>query len=152
MIRTRVQIKIGRPPAEVFRFITDPKNATLWQSAVAEVEAQPGLPAGSSGTVVTQALGQRVTSKFQVLENDGHSFYHARSSQGPVQFNTTQLVEPDGDAGSKVTIETKIDAGMIFRLAETALESIARARFEGDLQTLKTILENDLQDASLASR
>jgi hypothetical protein len=149
MIRTRVQIKIDQPPAVVFEFVTDPTKATLWQSAVAEVEAPPGLPAGSKGRVVTQVLGQRVTSRFQVLDNDGRSYYRAISTQGPVEFQNVTRVERWGE-GSKVTIETRIDAGMVFRLAETALESIAHTRFEADLHTLKTILETTLQDASLS--
>jgi hypothetical protein len=144
MVRTRVSITIARPPQQVFPYFIDPAKMLLWQSSLVDLQAEPGLPVGSTGMAVTQILGQRMLSRFEVLENDGRGFYAAKSAQGPLQYRTTQTVEAIA-GGSRVTNVTDIDAGTIFKLAEGALESIARARFESDLKTLKALLESQDQ-------
>lgn len=141
MITTKVQIEINRPAQDVFNFIIEPSNAVLWQLTTAEVTGEPGAPAGSVGQVVTQVFGQRLTSRYEILENDGRGYLHAKSSQGPLRFDTMQRVVPT-KRGCQVILATSIDAGTVFKLAETALESIARARFESDLKTLKALMEN----------
>lgn len=141
MIVSKVQKIIKRPPEEVFDYITDPAKSVLWQSSVAEIQASPGLTKGSSGMVVMGLFGRRMVSRFEVIENDGHSYYRARSTQGPIEYDSTQRVDPVPE-GSQVSFVTKIDAGTVFRLAETALQAIAKARFEADLETLKALLEN----------
>jgi carbon monoxide dehydrogenase subunit G len=140
MIRTLTQIEIAKPPKEVFAFLVDPSKSLLWQSTLVEIQGEPGLPAGSSGHFVSHVLGQRVTSRFTIIENDGYSYYYAKSSQGPLAFHTRVQVQPAQQA-STVIYETTIDAGHVYRLAETALESIAKTRFQADLETLKVVLE-----------
>jgi carbon monoxide dehydrogenase subunit G len=144
MIRTQSQVAIAKPPEEVFEFITDPSKSLLWQSTLVEVTGNPGLPIGSTGVIVSNVLGQRVTSRFTVIENDGRSYFHAKSSQGPLEFHTHVSVRPNR-IGTMVVYETTIDAGRVYRLAETALQSIAKARFDADLTTLKAVLEDGSQ-------
>jgi hypothetical protein len=141
MVHTHVEIKIARPVAEVFKYITTPEKMLQWQSTLVDFEAEPGLPVGSTGMAVTQVLGQRIISRFEVLENDGRGIYRVKSRQGPLQYSTTQQVVAVPE-GSLVIHESIIDAGTVFKLAEGALESIAKAHFESDLTTLKALLEN----------
>jgi hypothetical protein len=137
-------MQTGRPPVEVFEFITDPSKVLVWHSETIGIEGSKGMPVGSTGQVITRVMGQDVVSRFEVVENDGKSITVARSTQGPLRFETKQIVLPKAAGQSLVWIETRIDAGAIFRLAEPVVESLLRTSIEADLHTLKVVLENQL--------
>lgn len=141
MVSTLTKVEIDRPADEVFAFVTDPANATLWQAGTLEVTGEPGMPAGSTGEIVLMAVGRKLTMRYEVLENDGHQYMRSKSRQGPIQFETQQQVERLSATRSRLTVQTKIDAGHVFRLAESALESIASARMEADMAALKVLME-----------
>lgn len=127
----------------VFAFVCDPVKAPVWHTGVSKFEATPGLPAGSQGELTMTIMGRVLRSTFVMVENDGHGMTKSRSSQGPIGYETTQLVEPLPAGTTRVRVLTRIDAGMVFKLAEPALESIANYYMEMDLKTLKTILESE---------
>jgi hypothetical protein len=144
MVTSVSNIQINRPPAEVFEFITDPGKALIWHLETVGIEGRRGMPAGSTGQIITRVMGQDIVSSFEVVENDGKSLTVARSTQGPLRFETKQIVIPLADGQSLVRIETRIDAGAIFRLAEPVVESLLRTSIDADLQTLKVVLENHI--------
>jgi len=141
MVATHTSVDIERPAAEVFAFVTNPSNARLWQAGLLSVTGTPGMPVGSTGDIVMSVMGRTLTMKYEVLENDGKQFARSRSRQGPIQFETQQHVQPLPGGRARFIVETRIDAGQVFRLAESALESIAVARMEADMATLKGLLE-----------
>lgn len=141
MVTTLTKVEIERPAAEVFAFVTNPDNARLWQAGLLEVTGTPGMPAGSTGEIVMLVMGRQLKMKYEVLENDGREFSRSKSRQGPIQFETQQRVQRLRANRSRLVVETKIDAGHVFRLAESALEAIAIARMEADMAALKAVLE-----------
>ena len=145
MVTSVSSIQIKRPAEEVFEFITDPGKARVWHIETVGIEGAKGMPVGSTGVVITRVMGQDVESRFEVVENDGKSVTVARSIQGPLKFETKQIVLPVAGGGVVVRIETRIDAGMIFRLAEPVVETLLRTSIEADLHTLKAVLENQIQ-------
>lgn len=141
MIITICHIDIARPAAETFAFMTDPDRATFWHTGVLEFKAEPGMPVGSHGHLVMTVMGQKMTTTFTILENDGKTITRARSNQGPIRYETTQTVGSLSRKSCRVSVRTTIDAGFVFKLAEPALESIANLYLDADLQTLKATLE-----------
>jgi hypothetical protein len=141
MITTASSVTIDRPQGEVFAFICDPTKAALWHVGVTSFNALDGMPADSQGELTMVIMGRQLHSTFVILENDGAGRTRSRSSQGPIRYETTQLIESTGPNVSRLTIYTRIDAGTVFKLAEPALESIASYHMELDLKTLKAILE-----------
>src|SRR6266567_1784284 len=117
MVKTFSHTQIKRPASEVFEFITDPAKALMWHLEILKIDGLKGMPAGSVGTMGTVVIGRRVTSRYGVVENDGVSFTRTRSAQGPLRFETEQRVVSSGGSVT-VSIQTRIDAGTIFRLAE----------------------------------
>jgi carbon monoxide dehydrogenase subunit G len=142
MILTTSQIEITLPRQQVFNFIVDPSKSTLWHAGVIDISADRSMAENSSGEITMQILGRRIESRFSVLENDGIGFTKVHSNHGPITYETTQILEELAPRLTRVTIQTKIDAGTVFRLAEPALESIANSMMESDLKTLKAVLES----------
>jgi hypothetical protein len=145
MVKSVSEIEISCPAHEVFEFISDPAKARVWHTEILEIDGVTGMPEGSTGTMVTMVVGREIKSRYIVVENDGSKLTRVRSTQGPLNFETAQMVTRLGPRLTRVRIETRIDAGSIFRLAEPALESVTRGRINADLLTLKAVLESDLR-------
>jgi carbon monoxide dehydrogenase subunit G len=141
MITTSSSIEVKRPRREVFAFVTDQTQFPLWHSGVISVEGDNGMRPGGVYSIEMQYLGRRSVSKVEVLENNGLSVTRARSVRGPLHFDTTTELDELAPTRTRVTMRVRIDAGMIYKLAEPALESITNAILEADLKTLKALLE-----------
>jgi hypothetical protein len=141
MITASASIEINRRRADVFGFVTDTANTQLWQSGVIRMDGPKGMPVGSVYVMESQFLGQRQISRVEVTENDGGSLTRARSTRGPLKFETIQHFRAMKRGGTLVTISARIDAGAVFKLAEPALQSITETILEADLKTLKVVLE-----------
>jgi hypothetical protein len=61
-------------------------------------------------------------------------------TSGPVPFHVEQTVEPEG-SGSRVFVTIEGEPGGFFKLADPLVERAVRRELEGNLATLKDILE-----------
>jgi len=70
MRRVQGTVFIAAPPAEVYAFLAEPTNVPRWQTGVVSSErtSPPPTVAGSTGRVVLEVMGQRVTANTKVLE------------------------------------------------------------------------------------
>lgn len=152
MITSRLSIAIQRPLAEVYDFLMEPKNYLLWMSGVKRIEATDGMTIGSLLTFIASGLGRTIKSQAIVTANDGRSMLQAVSRQGPLTFDSRyQLVARDATT-TELTLINTIETGTLFRLAESALQSISDARYGADLETLRQLLEHRHQVADTDSR
>ena len=141
MISVFVTEEIGRPRGEVFDFVNDPSKVPLWQPSVISAEGIPGMPEGSEIVFDTQFLGRRSKMVIVIVENDGKSLTRSRSVRGPVKFETIYAFKEISPERTRVEVRVQIDAGMVYKLAEPALQSISRTIVESDLKLAKAILE-----------
>ncbi len=141
-MRLEASAMINRPIEEVFAFSTDIGNLALWAGPVTEAtqtsEGSPGV--GTTSTRVTQLLGRRFESDYEVTEYQPNSRYVAKTTSGPVPIVETLSFE-GSDGGTKVTIAGDLETTGFFKLAEPILARITKRQVENDIATLKDLLE-----------
>src|SRR5215211_6711252 len=99
-------IEIGRPPDEVFSYVTDPSRFAEWQDDVVSVRVEgggrPGL--GSRFTTVRRIGAVERTMTQEITEANAPRSWAARGVDGPIRPMANVTVEPVGDgARSRVT-------------------------------------------------
>jgi uncharacterized protein YndB with AHSA1/START domain len=99
-------IEIGRPPDEVFSYVTDPSRFPEWQRDVVRVDLEDGAASrvGSRFTTTRRITGAERTMTQEITELDAPTTWAARGIDGPIRPHATVTVEPlDGGARSRVT-------------------------------------------------
>ncbi len=141
-MRLEASAMIDRPVEEVFAFSTDIGNLALWAGPVTEAtqtsEGSPGV--GTTSTRVTQLLGRRFESDYEITEYQPNIRYAAKTTSGPVPIVETLSFE-GSDGGTKVTIAGELETTGFFKLAEPILARITKRQVENDVATLKDLLE-----------
>ncbi len=141
-MRLEARTTIDRPVAEVFAFSTDIGNLALWAGPVAEATQTSEGPTGvgTTSTRVTQLLGRRFESDYEITVYQPNSEYAAKTTSGPVPIVETLSFE-EKDGGTEVTIAGELEATGFFKLAEPILARITKRQVENDIATLKDLLE-----------
>jgi uncharacterized membrane protein len=143
MARAEHTVVVGRPPHEVFAFLTDLSNVPEWQSGSAEVR-QPDRPLGVGATYVQvlQFLGRRIEATIEVTEFDPGRRFSIRTRTGPIPFEVRHDFESaDGGSATRLHVELEGEPGRFFKLAEPLVVRNAQRQLEGDFATLKEIVE-----------
>jgi carbon monoxide dehydrogenase subunit G len=122
---------IPAPPAEVYAFLSDPENLPDWQTGViSSVRTSPApTVAGSTGRVVLEVMGQRITADTTVREAvQDRRLVLATSVSGMSVVGSLDLVAAEG--GTQVTFSSEIKAENIFM---APLERLVTDTAERDL-------------------
>lgn len=134
-------VEIGRPPAEVFAFITDPARYSSWQPSLVAVRPhQPGtLRVGSEATEVRRFLGQELETVWTCVEHEPDTRSAIECDNGPVPFRGTFTLEPAGK-GTRFTwtVETW---GAGARLGGPLVGRTTRRELAANSGRLKELLE-----------
>jgi carbon monoxide dehydrogenase subunit G len=115
MRRVQRTALIAAPPAVVYAFLSDPTNLTRWQTGVvSSIRTSPApTVAGSTGQVVLEVMGQRITADTTVREAVAdRRLVLATSVSGMSVVGSLDLVAADG--GTKVSFSTEVKAESIF--------------------------------------
>src|SRR6202521_553223 len=129
---------IAAPPAEVYAFLSDPANLTRWQTGVISSERTSPAPtvAGSTGRVVLEVMGQRITADTTVREAvPDRRLVLASSVSGMSVVGTLELVAEEG--GTTVTFSSEVKAENIFM---APLERMVTDAAERDLDASLALL------------
>ena len=140
IVRVDGSIVINRTPDEVFAYATDPAHTPEWQSSALETSVDGPVQAGASGKEVRKFLGRRMESTMKIEAFEPPRRFALQVTSGPVPFHVEQTVEPDG-TGSRVSVTIEGEPGGFFKLADPLVERAVRRELEGNLATLKDILE-----------
>ncbi|HEV8205431.1 MAG TPA: SRPBCC family protein [Actinophytocola sp.] len=100
-------IEIGRPPAEVFSYVTDPSRFAEWQHDVVAVRIEEGRPPGvGTRFTTTRRIGHTERTMTQeITEITAPTSWAARGVDGPIRPHANVTVEPlDGGTRSRVRI------------------------------------------------
>jgi uncharacterized protein YndB with AHSA1/START domain len=133
---------IQRPVGEVFAFATDTEKVALWAGPVTEAKqtSEGSVGVGATWTQVTQLLGRRFESTYEVTEYEPNSRYSAKSTSGPVPIEEHLSFETV-EGGTKVNLRAEVEATGFFKLAAPILTRIISRQVENDVGTLKDLLE-----------
>jgi uncharacterized protein YndB with AHSA1/START domain len=138
-------VDIGRPPAEVFAFVAEPRNIPRWYEAVDEVTKTTDTPSGPGARYrVTRSLpGGHAHNDVEITEHQLDQVVTIEGRSGPTPFRYRYTLEPKGSA-LRLTLDGRLStAGHSGPMAR--LDGIATRLFERGMQQnlhqLKRILE-----------
>ena len=131
MRRVQGTVFIAATPAEVYAFLSEPTNVPRWQTGVVSSErtSPPPTVAGSTGRVVLEVMGQRVTANTTVREAvPDRRLVLATSVSGMSVVGSLDLAAVEG--GTQLTFSSEVKAESIFM---APLERIVTDAVEKDL-------------------
>jgi hypothetical protein len=97
--------EIDRPAAEVFAYATDPSRFSEWQQGVLEGHMDTDAPAVGAKCVTSRRIGgANRPSTSELVQYDPPKAWGVRGIDGPIRAAVDVLVEPLGDACSRLTI------------------------------------------------
>jgi uncharacterized membrane protein len=134
-------VVIGRPVAEVFPYLSDPRNGPEWQSGLREVRCTPDGPVGVGTAVaeVRQIFGQRLSSGYTIMTYEPGQRICVASNGGPASFTASVRFEPHGQ-GTLVRIDAEAGLSAVMRVGAVVMERTIRRQLEADLASLNDLL------------
>jgi carbon monoxide dehydrogenase subunit G len=134
-------VEIGRPPEEVFAFLSEPGNYPQWQPSLVEIRPhrRGKLRVGSEATEIRRFLGREVETTWTCVEHEPARRSTIETDGGPVPFRGTFVLEPGSD-GTRFTwiVETR---GAAARLGGPLVARATKRELEANARRLKEILE-----------
>ena len=142
MISFTKQIWINRSIEDVFDFSTAFENNHLWTSGLVRSEQTSDGPlgVGTTGIFVQKFMGREMENDVEVTAYDRPYQACMSSTSGPISFAGCQSYE-EQEGGTLFTFSVEAEAGGFFKVAEGMVRKQMETQFEGDLVTLKTIME-----------
>ena len=142
MLSLEKSVIINRPVEEVFEFVMNPENESLWNPGTQKAEQTSDGPMGVGTTIhfVARFLGRTVDSEFEVIEYEANRKRVNKSISGPYPYEVTNLFE-SAEGGTKFTATAQFDIGGFYKLAEPLVARMADRQIESSFANLKDLLE-----------
>jgi hypothetical protein len=122
---------IDRPPADVFRFVaTDHvKNHPRWDPQMSLVQETPG-PIGVGTRIRRSRSGGEtpVEGEMEITEFDPDRRMGAVIRDAPMELRSLMTVEPEGEAGSRLTFRVESDDAPLDMMEEPIKGSLRRIK------------------------
>ena len=148
MGRAEESITIGRSAEDVFAYVTDPANDTIWRSGVVESELLGGAEpkVGSRLRTVQRFVGKRIETVSEVTQWDPPNRAAVRALKGPFAFDAEYRFEPENGA-CRMTAVAEIGGfgGFFGKLADPIVLRMGVRQLRADLENLKEILESSVE-------
>jgi uncharacterized protein YndB with AHSA1/START domain len=143
------EVDVARPPAEVFRYVTDPSRFGEWQSGVvsAHIEGDGPQAVGSRCIMTRRIGGSDRTSTSEITELSPPRTWTIRGIDGPVRASVTVTVNPRQDGTqAHVAIRLDLEGHGMGKLILPMVVREARKEVPESVQKLKTRLEGGSGD------
>ena len=139
-------VEIGRPPDEVFAYVTDPSRFVEWQQGVVSgrIVGDEATRVGSKCITTRRVGGSDRTTTSEITELTAPTRWADRGLDGPIRARVKVGVEPiDQETRSRVTIEVDFEGYGIGRLlVPLFVRPQARKEMPVNCRTLKDRLED----------
>jgi carbon monoxide dehydrogenase subunit G len=133
---------IPAPPAEVYAFLAEPTNLPRWQEGVVSSvrTSPPPTVAGSTGRVVIEMMGQRVTADTTIREAvQDRRLVIATSANGMSVVGSLDLAPTEG--GTRLVFSSEVKAESIFmKPLEGLVADVAERNVDASLARLQAAL------------
>lgn len=142
MFRIEVSTVIGRPPEDVFRFVTDLERMPEWVTELQETKhvSEGSLGVGTTFTHVIKMLGRRIEAKAEITEFEEGKKLAWRGDAGPGE-GVLELTFEAAQDGTRATMAGQVETGGLFGLADPVVKRVFRKQWETNLTHLKELLE-----------
>jgi uncharacterized protein YndB with AHSA1/START domain len=136
-------VEIGRPPDEVFAFVSDPAKLSAWQDAEEVQQLTDGpVRAGTRFREVHKVMGRRRVEITEVVECDPGRVFHIRVVDGPPMDGRWEFA-PTPSGGTRVTMTPLAHLSGRAHIANGVMEQITALVFRRFHRRLKRALEED---------
>jgi uncharacterized protein YndB with AHSA1/START domain len=134
-------VEIRRSPAEVFHFLATPENIPSWNHAISESRGQP-RGRMRVGTRIEQhrTRPRDAWEQLEVVELTDERLLVLRGDLGPLRGTISYRLEPTG-GGTRLTNDADLEASGPMRLIAPLAEGRVRDSVAGNLEVLKSTLE-----------
>ncbi len=143
MLKWENSIIINRPQQEVWDFISNPANLSLWSSTAVSAEwtseGPPGV--GSTALEVGKFMGRKIESLSEITGWDPPNEYSRKMVGGPVPGEVTMKLELK-ENGTQLTISGSAELGGFLKLAEGLFRKQTEKQGQIDFNNLKRLLED----------
>ena len=135
------ELRIERPPREVFAFLTELGNVPRWQSGVKDVrpEGEGELAVGSRFLEVREFMGRRAESTLEVTALEPEREFSIRVVEGPIPFAVRHLLAPEA-TGTRLTVRGEGEPGGVLKLGGGLVAGAVKRQSGADLARLKRLL------------
>jgi uncharacterized protein YndB with AHSA1/START domain len=140
---TTIPVTFFSPRHVVYEALTDLGNSPLWINGILRISITGRMSEGLRYHTENLVVGS--VSRYNILVNElvPDERIVLVSESGLISFRMTYQLSDQDDGGTKVVCILKFAfENFVLNLARPAVESMAKARIQSDLETLKTILSN----------
>jgi uncharacterized membrane protein len=144
MVMIDESITIDRPAQDVWEFVRDPTNQTLWQSSLIEFEAdwEDRAKVGDHARGVTKVAGKKIAWESEVTQVDPAKSFAFKTVDGPFPMEFRYTYEPeDGGTRFRIRGETPGTGGFFGKLGDGMVARMYARNVRSDLENLKALLE-----------
>jgi hypothetical protein len=144
MARAEHSVVVGRPPAEVFAYLSDPDKLPEWQASSLEAgQESPGaMAAGTRIKEVRKFLGRRMDMVMEVTAYEPGKDFSLKVVSGPIPFQVQQNLHAV-EGGTKIDVVVEGEPGGFFRLAEPLVVRAVGRELANNLATLKDVASRE---------
>ncbi|MBZ0281542.1 MAG: SRPBCC family protein [Anaerolineae bacterium] len=142
MVVVQGSIMIGLPAEAVFAYISNYENDPQWRAGVTRMDQSP-KGAAQLGTVtreVLKAMGRANETLAKVVEYEPNRKIAFKSFRAEVPVDGWRAVE-SVEGGTHFTYYLHMDLSGMYGLMSPIILWMFQTRLEGDLKTLKSVLE-----------
>ena len=142
-MQLNADIEIQRPVAEVFDYISNFENNTVWQRGMkaARFTTEPPLAVGSQYEQVANFMGKPVVTRFEVTDLQPGRSITIKSIESTFPIQVTRYVEPLDDHRTRVRAKIDGQPGGAMRLLAPLTRWLAQRSVTADYRRLKEQLD-----------
>lgn len=143
MAQGEIQLRVNRPPAEVFPFVGDLEKAPQWVPDLVSVTkvTEGGVRVGTRYDEVVKMGKSTAPAELEVTEYEPDRLFAHTGEGGPSRFTGRFLLEPDGE-GTLITHSYSVKMTGLYKLLSPFVNSWVRKNGRAGMQNLKRIIES----------
>lgn len=137
----QVKVTFHTSRAKAFAGLTDLKRYPLWNSGMVEILFDGMMREGMSYQSKSIVVGQENSTTVQVVRMVKNELIQLQSTGGAIPFTAeyqlTAKANEETEVGCTLQFELK---GIALKFAHSVIESMAKTRIKGDLETLRALV------------
>ena len=136
-------VRIERPVAEVYDYVSDPRTFPRWNSAVQSVEqTSPGADGvGATYSMLRELPGGPAENDLEVLALERPTEFDIRTTSGPTPFTYRYRFTEDGEA-TVVELDAEVELGGVAGALGPIASRAVKRGVDSNFADLKRILES----------
>ncbi len=139
-------VKVGKPVAKVFEFITNLDNLKKLSEYITGVEVKGEIKVGTHYTIKTTSMGRTIETDNEIVSLEPNKKFGVKTNAAPPAspVTNTYLLEKDGD-GTKLT--TQMDAVLLpaGMPSMPGMEDMMKAQMTSSLETSLNALKKMIE-------